>query len=61
MANYGTSLLRNSSLDQTHVFNKQEKEFNIINFRPKDYKPTLKQFPKLTAEHRLMEVAAKNP
>jgi hypothetical protein len=55
MANYGSSLMRNSSMDQTQVYSKQQKEFNIINFFPKEYKPNLKQFPKLSLEHRLLE------
>ena len=46
-------------MDQTHVFKKQEKEFNIINFYPKDYKPTLKQYPKFSLEHRLVEQGKK--
>ena len=48
MANYGTNLLGNTSMDQTQIYKKQEKEFNIISFCPKEYKPNLRQFPKLT-------------
>lgn len=48
MASVGNSLLRNSSMDQTQVYKRQEKEFNIINFYQKEYKPNLRQFPKLT-------------
>ena len=61
MAGYGTNLMRNSSMDQTHVYKKQEKEFNIINFYPKDYKPTLKQYPKFSLEHRLVQQDKSNP
>ena len=48
MANYGSNLVRDASMDQTQIYKKQEKEFNIISFCPKDYKPNLRQFPKLT-------------
>jgi len=55
MANYGTSLMRNTPMDQAQVYRKQEKEFNIISFYPKEYKPNLRQFPKLTMEDKLIE------
>lgn len=55
MASFGNNLLRNSSMDQTQVYKRQEKEFNIINFHPKEYKPNLRQFPKLTVEDKLNE------
>lgn len=42
-------------MDQTQVYKRQEKEFNIINFHPKEYKPNLRQFPKLTVEDKLNE------
>ena len=61
MANYGNNLMRNSSMEQTQVYKRQEKEFNIINFYPKDYKPTLKAYPKLSLEHRLIETGRKQP
>ena len=54
MASIGNNLIRNSSMDQTQIYNKQEKEFNIINFYPKDIKPALKQFPRFSLEHRLI-------
>lgn len=44
-------------MDQTQVYKRQEKEFNIISFYPKDVKPNLRQFPKLTMEDRLIEKA----
>lgn len=56
MANIGTHLLRNSSMDQTQVYKRQEKEFNIINFYQKEFKPNLRQFPKLSLENRLLEL-----
>ena len=54
MASYGNNLVRNS-MEQTQVYKRQQKEFNIINFYPKDYKPDLKVFPKFSLEHRLIE------
>lgn len=42
-------------MDQAQIYRKQEKEFNIISFYPKEYKPSLRQFPKLTMEDRLIE------
>lgn len=60
MANFGNNLLRNSSMDQTQVYKRQEKEFNIINFYPKEYKPNLRQFPKLTVEDKLNEGIKQN-
>ena len=61
MANYGNNLMRNSSMEQTQVYKRQEKEFNIINFHPKEHKPALKQFPKLSLEHRLIENRNRQP
>lgn len=55
MASYGSNLVRNTSMDQAQVYKKQEKEFNIISFYPKEYKPNLRQFPKLTLENKLIE------
>ena len=42
-------------LDQTQIYEKQEKHFNIINCHPKGYSPRLKQFPRLTLEDHLIE------
>lgn len=42
-------------MDQTQVYKKQEKEFNIISFYPKEYKPNLRQYPRLTLEDKLIE------
>ena len=53
MAGIGNTLLRNSTMEQTQIYSRQQKEFNIINFYPKEYKPNLKQFPKFSLEHRL--------
>ena len=54
MAGIGNTLLRNS-MDQTQIYSRQQKEFNIINFFPQEYKPNLKQFPKFSLEHRLVD------
>lgn len=35
-------------LDQTNIYEKQERTFDIINCHPKEYTPRLKQFPRLT-------------
>lgn len=43
-------------MDQTQVYKRQEKEFNIINFYQKEFKPNLRQFPKLSLENRLLEL-----
>jgi len=59
MANYGNNLMRNSSMEQTQVYKRQEKEFNIINFHQKEHKPALKMFPKLSLEHRLVDTSKK--
>lgn len=53
MASYGLSLMR--GIDQAEVYRRQEKNYNIISYRPKDYEPSLKQFPRLTLEDRLIE------
>jgi hypothetical protein len=42
-------------MDQREVYRRQEKNFNIISYFPKDYEPALKQFPRLTLEDRLIE------
>jgi hypothetical protein len=55
MANYGNNLMKNTPMDQAQIYRKQEKEFNIISFYPKEIKPSLRQFPKLTMEDRLIE------
>ena len=55
MANYGNSIMRNISMDQTQIYKRQEKDFNIISYYPKEFKPNLRQFPKLTLEDKLLE------
>ena len=35
-------------LDQNRIYEKQEKQFNIISYQPKSYTPRLKNFPRLT-------------
>lgn len=54
MAGFGSSVMRGVTMEQGEVFKKQEKEFNIISFRPKAIKPNLRHFPKLTAEDKLL-------
>lgn len=61
MASYGTNLVKNTPMDQAQIYRKQEKEFNIISFYPKEVKPSLRQFPKLTMEDRLIERKNKEP
>ncbi len=65
MANYGSNLInnlvKNTTMDQAQIYKKQEKEFNIISFYPKEVKPSLRQFPKLTMEDRLIEKNNKEP
>lgn len=48
VANYGMNLVRNTSMDQSEVYKKQEKNFNIISYYPKEYEPNLKKYPRLT-------------
>ena len=48
-------------MDQAQIYKKQEKEFNIISFYPKEVKPSLRQFPKLTMEDRIIEKKNKDP
>jgi hypothetical protein len=55
MASYGNTLMKNTPMDQAQIYRRQEKEFNIISFYPKDVKPSLRQFPKLTMEDKLIE------
>ena len=54
LSNYGTKLMQ-GPLEQSKVYEKQEKQFNIINCYPKSYTPKLKQFPRFTLEAQLME------
>ena len=61
MASYGNNLMRNSSMEQTQVYKKQQKPFDIINMHPKGCEPTLKVFPKFSLEHRLIETGRKLP
>ena len=55
LSQYGNNLLNTQYYDQNRVYEKQEKEFNIINYYPKKYTPRLKNFPRLTLEDRLIE------
>ncbi len=42
-------------LDQNRIYEKQEKEFNIISYQPKPYTPRLKNFRRLTLEDKIIE------
>ena len=50
MANYGRNLLArsNSVRAQEDVYERQQKNFNIISYYPRNVRPTLHNFPKLT-------------
>lgn len=57
MANYGRNLLArsNSVRAQEDVYERQQKNFNIISYYPRNVRPTLHNFPKLTLEDKLFE------
>lgn len=59
LSQYGTNLVKNLTsmqlLDQNRVFEKQEKQFNIISYQPKAYTPRLKNYPRLTLEDKIIE------
>ena len=57
MANYGRNLLgrSNSVREQEDVYERQQRNFNIISYYPKNVRPTLRNFPKLTLEDKLLE------
>ena len=54
MANIGSKIMKNMSMEQGDIFKKQEKDFNIISFYPKQVKPNLRNFPRLTLEDKLL-------
>lgn len=58
LSQYGNNLVNNMTsmqlLDQNRIYEKQEKEFNIISYQPKAYTPRLKNFPRLTLEDRII-------
>lgn len=58
MAHYGRNVLgrsNSSRREQEDIFEKQERNFNIISYWPRAVQPTLHQFPKLTLEDKLLE------
>ena len=55
MSQYGNHLMKAPVLDQNRIFEKQEKEYNIISYYPKPYAPRLKNFPRLTLEDQIIE------
>ena len=55
MANYGRSLLGSTRYEQEEIYKRQNKNFNIISYWPKEVGPSLRNFPKLTMEDRLLE------
>lgn len=40
-------------IDQKEVFDKQQHAFDIINYRPNQYRARLKMYPKLTLEDKI--------
>lgn len=64
LSNYGYNLMKTDSVgqtqpivtvDQKQVFDKQQHAFDIINYRPTQYRARLKMFPKLTLEDKINE------
>lgn len=45
LSNYGTKSLGYNERD---IYNKQNKNFNIISLKPKQYNETIKQYPKFS-------------
>ena len=56
MANYGRNLLGQTRYEQEEVFQRQERQFDIISYWPRKVRPNLRQYPKLTAEDKLQEL-----
>jgi hypothetical protein len=46
--------MRSSQFDRFEVYEKQQKAFNIINCQPKELSSSLRVFPKLTLEDKLI-------
>lgn len=53
LSKIGIKLMR-GPLEQTQIYEKQERTFDIINCHPKNVAPRLKQFPRLTLEDHLL-------
>ena len=58
LSQYGNNLMNNFNhmqlLDQNRVYEKQEREYNILSYQPKAYTPRLKNYPRLTLEDKLL-------
>ena len=50
LSNYGNNLMKSTAviMDQSKVYENQQKKFNIISYYPKEIQPNLKQYPRLT-------------
>jgi hypothetical protein len=55
MANYGRNILGGTRYEQEEIYKRQNRNFNIISYWPKEVRPSLREFPKLTMEDRLLE------
>ncbi len=59
LSNYGYNLMKiepdqkTPRLDQTEIFDKQQHNFDIINYKPTNYRARLKMFPRLTLEDKI--------
>jgi hypothetical protein len=47
--------MKSAQLDRFTIFEKQQKGYNIISCYPKEMTSSLKVFPKLTLENKLIE------
>lgn len=58
LSQYGTNLVNYITnvqlLDQNRVYQRQEKQFDIINCQQKGYMPRLKNYPRLTLEDKII-------
>ena len=54
MSNVGSSSLKslNRYISDKEVFEKQQKNYNIISVQPKEYQDTIKMFPKYRLENQ---------
>ncbi len=59
LSNYGYNLMKvqpdssNLRVDQRVVFEKQQHNFDIINYRPTTYRARLKMYPRLTLQDKI--------
>lgn len=49
-------MLGPNALEQSNIFEKQEHNYDIISYGPRLVRPTLRKFPKLTLEDKLLEM-----